>query len=390
MLKSLIDTAEETGLDRSAVGTVNMFPLKKIRRSNEQARRKFDPVKLQGLAQSIREHGLLQPMVIQSDGRLVAGERRFRACQIAGLLEAPVIMRDMEDAEESFLVGLVENLQRVDLTPMEEAWGFGELRDKHKLTQDQIAAKVGKSRPVIANTLRLLKLPGSVQDLLQNESLTAGHALELLALEEYPTELKRLADDCISSDWTVLELRQNVSFVLNKLKPQPAPATQAPAQPAASSQVHPDEHLDPAFGAAIKQQPDNSEIKAPATQAPAPVATNGNVVQTQSGGFSATNAKPVAPPVAEIDAARNDALYEQFQAEDEQAEIYLSQPEPGDTTALTFFDGQVLIQLGRLDVDLSNVLEKYTGYRVSITVDLFTEKGATSFDQITVGEGATR
>lgn len=388
MLKTLISTEEGTGPQAE---TQRTWPVKKII-VKPQARKKFDRESLEELAQSIKDLGLLHPVIVDANGNLKAGERRLRACRdILKWIEIPVTVNDELDGENGFFAMLAENEQRQDLTPMEKAWSYQEAVTKYKKTQDQIAARIHKSRPYVANIMRLLKLPGTVQELIQEGALTAGHANELLALGDKVSDIVRLANDCISSDWTVLELRQNVSFVLNKLKPQPAPATQAPAQPAASSQAHPDEHLDPAFGAAIKQQPDNSVLKAPAsTTTPAPAAANGNVVQTQSGGFSATNAKPVAPPVAEIDAARNDALYEQFQAEDEQAEIYLSQPEPGDTTALTFFDGQVLIQLGRLDVDLSNVLEKYTGYRVSITVDLFTEKGATSFDQITVGEGATR
>lgn len=149
-----------------------------------QPRRRFDDEKMQELVQSIREHGVVQPVLVRRRGEkyeLVAGERRWRAAQVAGLRAIPAVVRDLSDAE-AMEVALIENLQREDLNAMEEAEAFDKLGKEFSLTQEEIAARVGKSRPHIANTLRLLQLHRSVQDMVRSGALGMGHARALLGV----------------------------------------------------------------------------------------------------------------------------------------------------------------------------------------------------------------
>ncbi len=152
----------------------------------EQPRKAFDEEKLKELAASISVHGVVQPILVRPNGArftIVAGERRFRAARMAGLERVPVVVRDMQDAEV-LEVALVENLQREDLNPIEEAAGIRFLMQQHDLTQEEVSARLGKSRPAIANALRLLNLPGSVQDLLREGKLLPGHARALVTIKE--------------------------------------------------------------------------------------------------------------------------------------------------------------------------------------------------------------
>lgn len=150
----------------------------------EQPRRHFDEEALSGLAESIRRHGLLQPLVVRRiAGRyeLIAGERRLQAAKRAGLQEVPVIVRDARP-EDRLELALIENLQRENLTPLEEAEAFRQLIDAHGLTQEDLAARVGKSRPAITNALRLLGLPEAVKTQLESGELSAGHARAVLTV----------------------------------------------------------------------------------------------------------------------------------------------------------------------------------------------------------------
>lgn len=152
----------------------------------EQPRKAFDEEKLRELAASISVHGVVQPILVRPNGTrftIVAGERRFRAARMAGLERVPVVVRDMQDAEV-LEVALVENLQREDLNPIEEAAGIRFLMQQHDLTQEEVSSRLGKSRPAIANALRLLNLPGSVQDLLREGKLLPGHARALVTIKE--------------------------------------------------------------------------------------------------------------------------------------------------------------------------------------------------------------
>ena len=161
--------------------------LSQIEPNPDQPRKRFDEEKLMELAQSISEHGLLQPILVSplSNGRyqLVAGERRWRASKIAGLIEVPVIIRQLSEKEKKE-IALIENLQREDLNPIEIAYGIQALIEEYGLTQDQAAERVGCSRPAIANSLRLINLPEEVKQLTRTGKISAGHARALLAFKD--------------------------------------------------------------------------------------------------------------------------------------------------------------------------------------------------------------
>ena len=163
-----------------AAGIEDLYP------SPEQPRRRFDDAKLGELADSIKVHGIIVPLVVRPRPGggyfLIAGERRWRAAQRAGLHEIPVVVQDVEEGE-ALERALVENLQRADLGPLEEAAAFQRLVDEFGLTQDEIGARIGKDRSTVANTMRLLKLPTGVRQLVEDEALTMGHARALLGLD---------------------------------------------------------------------------------------------------------------------------------------------------------------------------------------------------------------
>lgn len=152
-----------------------------------QPRHHFDQTALEELAASIKAQGLIQPILVRplTEGRyeIVAGERRWRACQMAGLRNIDCIVRTMDDYE-SMAIALIENLQREDLNPMEEARALGQIKEHFEITQEELADKVGKSRPAVTNSLRLLRLPQTVQTMLEDATLSAGHARALLGLTE--------------------------------------------------------------------------------------------------------------------------------------------------------------------------------------------------------------
>src|SRR5690606_13951999 len=157
-------------------------------------RRDFDPEHLDELTSSIREKGVMQPLLVRPSSdpsifEIIAGERRWRAAQKAGLHEVPVIIRDVDD-KEALELAIIENVQRVDLNPLEEAQGYGQLIEQFDYTQQDLAQVIGKSRSHVANTLRLLRLPQDVRDMLARGELTAGHARTLITAED-PAGLAR-------------------------------------------------------------------------------------------------------------------------------------------------------------------------------------------------------
>lgn len=195
-------------------------PVSKIRRAPAQPRRVFDPTALEELAASIQQSGLLQPLVVRElDGEfeLIAGERRWRACQIAGMTEIPVVVREMTDAE-AFATALVENIQREDLNPLEEAHAYQKLLDDFGYTQATVATAVGKSRSAVANAVRLLNLPTSVQQYVEDGGLSAGHARALAALPM--NEAADLAEVMVAHDMSVREAEQ---LVRDSKEPPKAP-----------------------------------------------------------------------------------------------------------------------------------------------------------------------
>lgn len=157
-----------------------------IEPNKDQARKIFDEAALSELADSIAQHGVLQPLLVRpmigGGYQLVAGERRWRASRIAGLTQVPVVIKELSDTEAA-VISLIENLQREDLNPVEEALGYASLIKDFSLTQEEAAEKVGKSRPAVANSLRLLKLPEAVLDMIRENKLSAGHAKVLVALD---------------------------------------------------------------------------------------------------------------------------------------------------------------------------------------------------------------
>ena len=164
-----------------------MLRLSSIEPNKDQPRKQFDEDALMELADSIRQHGVIQPLLVRplDNGmyQLVAGERRWRASRMAGLMEVPVVIRDLSD-HETMEIALIENLQRKDLNVIEEALGYQQLMEKYDMTQEKVAERVGKSRPAVANALRLLNLPETVIDMVKTGDVTAGHARALLKLED--------------------------------------------------------------------------------------------------------------------------------------------------------------------------------------------------------------
>ncbi len=164
----------------------NLLPISEIVPNKDQPRKTFNEESLAELAESIKQHGVLQPLLVRpipgGGYQLVAGERRWRAARMAKLHEVPVVIKELTDTE-TMEIAIIENLQREDLNPIEEAEGLQALIDRCGFTQEEIAASVGKSRPAIANSLRLLRLPPEVRRMTQNGEISAGHARALLALE---------------------------------------------------------------------------------------------------------------------------------------------------------------------------------------------------------------
>ncbi|MEE0914292.1 MAG: ParB/RepB/Spo0J family partition protein [Ruminococcus sp.] len=195
-----------------------MLKISEIEPNRSQPRKEFDEKALGELAESISKHGLLQPLLVRpltmGGYQIVAGERRYRACRMAGITEVPVIIRELGETE-TMEIALIENLQREDLTPMEEALGYKVLMDEHGFTQEEVAQSVGKSRPAIGNALRLLKLPQSITELLNDGKISAGHARALLTLEDEEL-MKELADEIIKKD---LSVRQVEKICSKKPKP---------------------------------------------------------------------------------------------------------------------------------------------------------------------------
>jgi ParB family chromosome partitioning protein len=187
-----------------------LLPVGAIGPNPQQPRARFDDDALEGLAASIREVGVLQPIVVHQVGsseyQLVAGERRLRAAEMAGLTEIPAIVRDGDDIA-GFTEALIENLQREDLTPLEEAAAYRQLMEDFGLTHEEVAVRVGKSRSSVSNMLRLLQLPAVIQGLLEAGELTAGHARALLGVEDvrYAEHIARRAAE---EGWSVRRVEE--------------------------------------------------------------------------------------------------------------------------------------------------------------------------------------
>jgi len=194
LLSNAAPPASVLSIPAAVPGTrsVLSLPVEAVDRNPDQPRKRFDEPRLDELAASIREHGVIEPILVRREGggyRILAGERRWRAAQRAGLHEIPAIVRDASD-REAFELALVENLQREDLSAIEEAEAYEILLKDHSLTQEEVARRVGKERSTVANALRLLKLPAKVREMVRDGELDMGHARALLGLESTEALLK--------------------------------------------------------------------------------------------------------------------------------------------------------------------------------------------------------
>lgn len=193
---------------------VQEIDIKKIVANDKQPRKDFDESKLDELAASMKQHGVLQPVILRKKGsvyELVAGERRWRAAAKAGIERIPAIVKELSDAEV-MEIALIENLQREDLNPMEEAMAYKSLMNDFGLTQEELSKRVGKSRSQIANTVRLLNLDKEIQDLVTDDKLTAGHARALLSIQDKSMRIK-LAKRICEEDLSVRQTEQIVKKI---------------------------------------------------------------------------------------------------------------------------------------------------------------------------------
>ena len=202
---------------------ITMLKISLVDPKSDQPRKSFDKEALDELAESIAENGVLQPILVREYGagryQIIAGERRFRASKIAALTEIPAIILDKDDRKAAE-IALIENIQREDLNPIEEAMAFKALAEEYLLTQEELSAKVGKSRSAIANSVRLLALPDEVLTLVASGELSAGHARTLLGLKNREDMLP-LAEKVIVNDLSVRQLEEEVKRANKPKKPEP-------------------------------------------------------------------------------------------------------------------------------------------------------------------------
>ena len=218
-----------------------MIPIHRIDHSLFQPRREFNEQELHELAESIRQQGILQPLLVRQKGdrfELIAGERRLRAAQLAGLKEVPVLIKEADDRTVLELA-LIENLQREDLNPIEEALGYRQLIDRFGLRQEDIATRVGKSRATVANALRLLQLPPEVQELIRSGRLSTGHAKALLSLPT-PEAQRQAAAYVLQKGLTV---RQTEAYVGDLQRRNREPSSSKPQHEKTTPQTAFTRHL---------------------------------------------------------------------------------------------------------------------------------------------------
>jgi ParB family transcriptional regulator, chromosome partitioning protein len=224
------------GLDallKPATADVRALAIERLQPNRFQPRRDFDAESLADLAESIRQQGVVQPIVVTPEGEgytIVAGERRWRAARLAGLAEVPVVVREVADDRQLLELALVENLQRSDLNPIEEALAYQALAEEFGLAQEQIAERVGKARPTISNSLRLLNLPGEVQGLVRAGRLSAGQARPLLALTR-PADQLALAERAVREELSARDVERLATAAA-------AVETSAPKRRKAAPDVH--------------------------------------------------------------------------------------------------------------------------------------------------------
>ena len=225
-LDALLDEIEEPQEQKQGKLEVDLYD---IDTNPNQPRKTFDPEKLSELAASVKRHGVVQPILVKKNGArytIVAGERRYRAARQAGLMKVPVVVTDIDESAV-MEISLIENIQRENLNPIEEAAAIKLLMEQHDLTQEEVSERVGKSRPAIANALRLLTLAKSVQKMVKDGKLSAGHG-QMLAGVGDPRIQMELAEKCVEGDWSVRRLEDELRFAempkrKKKEKPEPTP-----------------------------------------------------------------------------------------------------------------------------------------------------------------------
>lgn len=199
--------------------------LSEIEPNREQPRKTFNEEAIAALADSIRQYGMLQPILVRPYGmtyQIIAGERRWRAANLLGLEEVPVIIKEFSD-KETMQIALIENLVREDLTPLEEATGFRDLMEQFGMTQEAVSKSIGRSRSAVANALRLLQLPESLQELLESGKITAGHARALLAISDPALQLET-AKRCAEDGMTVRAVEKLAADLMEKEEKEEKPA----------------------------------------------------------------------------------------------------------------------------------------------------------------------
>ena len=229
------------GIPENAGDSVVELKINDISPNEGQPRKDFDEEALKELSDSIKENGVIQPIIVQKKGsgyRIVAGERRWRASRLAGLKVIPAIVRELTD-QQTMEQALIENLQREDLNPLEEAMAMNNLLKNHRMTQEQLAKKLGKPRATIANTIRLINIDESLQDFIRNGDLSAGHAKALLSLKDKEDQ-RKAADVIIAKDMNV---RQAEEYVKRYIW----------AQENAGGERKEKKQLDPQFSLSVKE-----------------------------------------------------------------------------------------------------------------------------------------
>lgn len=231
-LESLLmatDISVEDNIDDENIEGLSRLDIDDIKPNENQPRKTFDPEKIEDLANSIKEHGVIQPLVVrkvETGYEIVAGERRWRAARQAGLKEIPCIVRELSD-EQNMLFAIIENMQREDLNPIEEAEGLERMITNFGMTQSEISKSVGKSRPYITNSLRLLKLPDEIKDMMEDGKLTTGHGRALITIEDEDKAIeiaKKVAKEGLS-------VRKIEELANEKKKKRGKPAKRAPKSP---------------------------------------------------------------------------------------------------------------------------------------------------------------
>lgn len=211
---NIVTTDDHRTLENEDVSRETFVKITKVEPNREQPRKKFDEEALQELSDSIKEYGILQPLLVKKTGdtyQIIAGERRWRAAKLAGLKEVPVIIREY-DKQQSVEIALIENVQRADLNPIEEAFAYQQLMQEFGLKQEEIAARVSKNRATITNSIRLLKLAKNVQGLLIDGQISSGHARALLGIEDAQQQ-EKLAKDIVEKGLSVREVEKLVKLL---------------------------------------------------------------------------------------------------------------------------------------------------------------------------------